>query len=317
MDAISQMTFSNAFSSMKMFEFRLKFHWSLFPRVQLTIFQHWFRWWLGAVQATSHFLNQWWLVYRRIYASLGLNELIIMMWSLQNFSQILIMKIKSFENPLQISTMMLICFLHCWYFVRRILQSLIHQTTLHFPHKGPVMWSCEVSCVVNPNKHLKKQLRNQWFNTLRPRQNGLHFADDIFKYIFLNENDRIPIKMSLKFVPKGPINNILPLVQIMAWRRPGDKPLSEPMMVRLPTHICVTRPQWVKMPWCLCDVCCCHLIWFKTLYIFWQNIHKILLFPNESKIVYTEYIELKKNCIFFFFGRKWCIVILTCCLHMI
>ena len=35
----------------------------------------------------------------------------------------------------------------------------------------------------------------------------------------------------------------------MAWRRPGDKPLSEPMMVRLPTHICVTRPQWVKYPW--------------------------------------------------------------------
>ena len=38
-------------------------------------FQHWFRKWLGAVQATSHYLNQWWLVYRRIYASLGLNEL--------------------------------------------------------------------------------------------------------------------------------------------------------------------------------------------------------------------------------------------------
>ena len=32
----------------------------------------------------------------------------------------------------------------------------------------------------------------------------------------------------------------------MAWRRPGDKPLSKPMMVSLPTHICVTRPQWVK-----------------------------------------------------------------------
>ena len=43
MDAISQTTFSNAFSWMKMFEFRLKFHWSLFPRVQLTIFQQWFR----------------------------------------------------------------------------------------------------------------------------------------------------------------------------------------------------------------------------------------------------------------------------------
>ena len=42
-DAISQTTFSSAFSWMKMFELRLKFHWSLFLRVQLTIFQHWFR----------------------------------------------------------------------------------------------------------------------------------------------------------------------------------------------------------------------------------------------------------------------------------
>ena len=75
MAAISQTTFSNAFSWMKIYEFRLKFHWSLFPRVQLTIFQHWFRQWLGADQATSHYLNQWWLDYQRIYASLGLNEL--------------------------------------------------------------------------------------------------------------------------------------------------------------------------------------------------------------------------------------------------
>ena len=75
MDTISQTTFSNAFFVMKMFEFRLKFHWSLFPRVQLTIFQQWFRQWLGAVQVTSRYLIQWCLVYRRIYASLGLNEL--------------------------------------------------------------------------------------------------------------------------------------------------------------------------------------------------------------------------------------------------
>ena len=60
---------------MKMFEFRLKFHWSLFLRVQLTIIQHCFREWLGAAQATSHYLKQWWLVHWRIYASLGLNEL--------------------------------------------------------------------------------------------------------------------------------------------------------------------------------------------------------------------------------------------------
>ena len=84
------------------------------------------------------------------------------------------------------------------------------------------------------------------FNTLRPRQNGRHFADDTFKCIFLNENVEISIKISLKFVPKGPINNIPSLVQVMAWRRPGDKPLTEPMVVKSLTHICVTRPQWVK-----------------------------------------------------------------------
>ena len=65
-------------------------------------------------------------------------------------------------------------------------------------------------------------------NTLRLRQNGRRLPDDIFKCIFMNEN--VQIAISLKFVPKGPINNIPALVQIMAWRRPGDKPLSEPMM---------------------------------------------------------------------------------------
>ena len=70
-----QTTFSNAFSWMKMYEFLLRFDWRLLLRVQLTIFHHWFRQWLGASQATSHCLNQWWLVYWCIYASLGLNEL--------------------------------------------------------------------------------------------------------------------------------------------------------------------------------------------------------------------------------------------------
>ena len=78
-------------------------------------------------------------------------------------------------------------------------------------------------------------------NTLRPRQNGRLFADDTFKRIFLNENVRISIKISLKFVPKGPINNNPALVQIMAWRRSGDKPLSEPTMVSLLTQVKVTE----------------------------------------------------------------------------
>ena len=50
--------------------------------------------------------------------------------------------------------------------------------------------------------------------------------DNIFNWIFLNENDRIRIQISLKFVPMGPIDNMAALVQIMAWWRIGDKPLS-------------------------------------------------------------------------------------------
>ena len=84
------------------------------------------------------------------------------------------------------------------------------------------------------------------FNSLRPRQNGRHFADDIFECIFLNENVWISLEISLKFGPEVRINNIPALVQIMAWRWPGDKPLSESMMVSLLTHICITRPQRVK-----------------------------------------------------------------------
>ena len=95
-------------------------------------------------------------------------------------------------------------------------------------------------------------------NTLRPRQNGRHFADDVFKCIFLNENLWISLKIPLKRVPNVRINNIPAFVQIMAWCRSGDKPLYEPMIVSLLTHISVTRPQWVKLDlWCFR---CCYPI---------------------------------------------------------
>ena len=87
------------------------------------------------------------------------------------------------------------------------------------------------------------RLSTTGINTLRPRQNGRHFADDVFKCIFLNEMCEFCLRFH--WSPKGPINNIPPLVQVMAWRRPGDKPLSEPMVVRFFTQICVARPQWV------------------------------------------------------------------------
>ena len=90
-------------------------------------------------------------------------------------------------------------------------------------------------------------MTTQALNTLRIRQNGLHFPGNIFKCIFLNENVWNLIEISLKFVPKGPINNIPAMVQIMAQCLAGAKPLSEPIMVSLLMHIYVTRPQWVKV----------------------------------------------------------------------
>ena len=125
--------------------------------------------------------------------------------------------------------------------IRRPLQpSYLHNGIFYTDKMTSLYWIRTQEAVAACN------MSETYFNTLRPRQNGRHFADDIFKCIFLNENVWIQIKNSLKFVPQGPINNIPALVQIMAWRRSGGKPLSGPMMVRLPTHICVTRPQWVK-----------------------------------------------------------------------
>ena len=58
-----------------------------------------------------------------------------------------------------------------------------------------------------------------------------YVRNDIFKCISSNEKKtRISIKILLKFIPRGPINNIPALVQMMAWCLPGDKPLSEPML---------------------------------------------------------------------------------------
>ena len=129
------------------------------------------------------------------------------------------------------------------------------------------------------------------FNSLTPRQNGRHFADDIFKCIFLTENVWILLKISLKIVPKGPINNILALAKIMAWCRPGDKPLSEPMMVSLPTHICVTRPQWVNMSRRVQYVD----ILQTTYYDLWIYSHDLFLISNVIRRKYEPTDWRKDN----------------------
>ena len=107
--------------------------------------------------------------------------------------------------------------------------------------KVPVIWdTMTLLCNVTLMK------TNAFFSTLMPRQNGRLFPDDVLKCIFSNKNVWVSIYIWLKFVPKGPINNIPTLVQTLAWCWPGDKPLSESIMVSLLTHICSTRPQWVK-----------------------------------------------------------------------
>ena len=70
----------------------------------------------------------------------------------------------------------------------------------------------------------------QFTADLPPEQNGRHFTENILKRIFMNKNLCILIQISLKFVPKGPIDNKATLVQVMAWRRIGDTPLPETML---------------------------------------------------------------------------------------
>ena len=79
--------------------------------------------------------------------------------------------------------------------------------------------------------------RPQCVNKLRLRQNGHHVVDGFLKFIMLYENYCILIKILPKFIPEGLMNNDTSLVQIMAWRWSGAKPLSEPMMVSLLMHI--------------------------------------------------------------------------------
>ena len=57
-------------------------------------------------------------------------------------------------------------------------------------------------------------------------------TDDIFNCIFLNENNKIQIQISLKFIPRSPMANKTALVQVTAWRRIGEKPLPELMMTQ-------------------------------------------------------------------------------------
>ena len=129
---------------------------------------------------------------------------------------------------------------------------------------------------------------------------GQDIMADIFQCIFLNEYVCNSIKIALEFVPKGPINNIPALVQKMAWRRAGDKPLYEPMMVTLPTHICVTRLQWV-------DSVAGRLHKFLVVHICnriakgWDWFSQVIAFGIVLKLLYSIYVY-----VWLYLGIKIC-----------
>ena len=90
---------------------------------------------------------------------------------------------------------------------------------------------CVASSDIKQTTLLEKRVLTHW------GRDKMAAISHMFKCIFFNENISISIKISLKIVSN---------VQMMAWRRSGDKPLFEPMVISLVTHINVTRHQWIK-----------------------------------------------------------------------
>ena len=189
-------------SCIKIVVFSIELNWNLFSGVQLTMSHHWFRWWLGAEQATSHY--EWWpsslspkgCHYATVYP-------------------------KKYSHGFVV-----LCFVV-------VMQSFImnsHEVFIHI-HQGcfvgtgtivrlpQCQWSKpdgygKISQCIATTKHSKAKtvcvFLGLYCNTWRPKQNGCHFPDAMFKCIFflLNENVWILIKISQKSVPKDPINNI-------------------------------------------------------------------------------------------------------------
>ena len=148
-----------------------------------------------------------------------------------------------------------------------VLRSLVFLNFVSAPVRIPLKHYCDQEAKPHKNSSLEQFVYYVWLNTSRPRQNGRHFSDDIFKRIFLKANCLILIKISLKFVLQGPLNNIPALVQTMAWYRSGDKPLSESMMVLFDdAYICVTRPQWVK----------------RDMYVIWYDSYGIVFIVEST-----------------------------------
>ena len=162
-------------------------------------FQHGIGYWLGAVQATNHCLNQCWhsssthiYVSRRDWI-----EYYATLWS------------------------------WWWYNNRNGYVVVVATRVVTGGAEGKLGWGghpgdVSVSLMKSPCIHI---YLIQCLNTLRPRQDGCLFADAILKCIFLNLNSWIPYKISWKYVAWRLIDNKPSMVQIMGCRRAGDNPI--------------------------------------------------------------------------------------------
>ena len=121
-----------------------------------------------------------------------------------------------------------------------------HQDSSPTNGRQVIMPVQEIVNLLNPQRKFRLYLQNKTKNRLSlfysiqlisPGQNGRHFGNDNFKCIFFNENGTILIQFSLKFVSRSSIDNLPALVQLMAWRRTGDKPLPEPMLTQLTDYM--------------------------------------------------------------------------------
>ena len=146
----------------------------------------------------------------------------------------------------------------------------------------------------------------RWLNTLRSRQYGRPYTDDIFKWIFLIRMYGFRLKSHWNLILVGTIN-IIP-AQAMLWRRPGDKPLSELMMVRLLTHICTARPQWVKYTLLIMDdnrnenISDCMLTIWKGILKHWNSLDKMA--GAVTGHLFVEFSSMKA-CMIFKFCRSF------------
>ena len=97
---------------------------------------------------------------------------------------------------------------------------------------SPIYWIWWFSARLQKYQCISNGVTAALHLAISPEQNGHHLADNTFKCIFWNENDRISIWISLKFIVRNPIGNKPALVHVMAWRLAGDKPLPELMLIQ-------------------------------------------------------------------------------------